>query len=65
MQDEITKIIEISAFFTGKGPEGRDYKRAAKLNFIKTSDPAMLELRIVDSTQKLQPIFDIKEWELP
>jgi hypothetical protein len=34
---------EISAFFTGKGPEGRDYKRAAKLNFIKTSDPAMLE----------------------
>lgn len=56
---------EISAFFTGKGPEGRDYKRAAKLNFIKTSDPAMLELRIVDSTQKLQPIFDIKEWELP
>jgi hypothetical protein len=56
---------EISAFFTGKGPEGRDYKRAAKLNFIKTNDPAMLELRIVDSTQKLQPVFDIKEWELP
>ncbi len=56
---------EISAFFTGKGPQGRDYKRAAKLNFEKTSDPALLELRIVDSTQKLQPIFDIKEWELP
>jgi hypothetical protein len=55
----------ISAFFTGKGPAGRDYKRAAKLTFSKTSDPALLELRIVDSTQKLQPIFDIKEWELP
>ncbi len=56
---------EISAFFTGKGPQGRDYKRAAKLSFEKTSEPALLELRIVDSTQKLQPVFDIKEWELP
>lgn len=56
---------EISAFFTGKGPQGRDYKRAAKMTFEKTSEPAMLELRIVDSTQKLQPIFEVKEWELP
>jgi len=56
---------EISAFFTGKGPAGRDYKRAAKLDFEKTSEPALLELRIVDSTQKLQPVFEIKEWELP
>lgn len=56
---------EISAFFTGKGPQGRDYKRAAKLTFDKTSEPALLELRIVDSTQKLQPVFDIKQWELP
>ena len=56
---------ELSAFFTGKGPAGRDYKRAATLTFEKTSEPALLELRIVDSTQKLQPVFDIKEWELP
>lgn len=56
---------EISAFFTGKGPEGRDYKRAAKMTFEKTSEPALLELQIVDSTQKLQPIFEVKEWELP
>ncbi|MEO0444165.1 MAG: AraC family transcriptional regulator [Pseudomonadota bacterium] len=56
---------EISAFFTGKGPAGRDYKRAAKLDFEKTSEPALLELKIVDSTQKLQPVFEIKEWELP
>lgn len=56
---------EISAFFTGKGPAGRDYKRAAKLAFEKTSEPTLLELRIVDSTQKLQPVFEIKEWELP
>jgi len=56
---------EVSAFFTGKGPQGRDYKRAAKMTFEKTSEPAMLELRIIDSTQKLQPIFEVKEWELP
>jgi len=56
---------EISAFFTGKGPQGRDYKRAAKMTFEKTSESALLELRIIDSTQKLQPIFEIKEWELP
>lgn len=56
---------EISAFFTGKGPEGRDYKRAAKMTFEKTSEPALLELQIIDSTQKLQPIFEVKEWELP
>ncbi|MGH1438935.1 MAG: AraC family transcriptional regulator [Cellvibrionaceae bacterium] len=56
---------EISAFFTGKGPQGRDYKRAAKMSFEKTSEPALLELRIIDSTQKLQPVFEVKEWELP
>lgn len=56
---------EVSAFFTGKGPAGRDYKRAASFSFDKGSEPTLLELRIVDSNQKLQPVFDIKEWELP
>lgn len=55
---------EITAFFVGKGPEGRDYKRGATITINKELDPKMLELRIVDSTQKLQPVFDIKEWEL-
>ena len=55
---------EISAFFIGKGPEGRDYKRGAKLSFEKTTDPTLLELRIIDSTKKLQPVFDVKEWQL-
>lgn len=55
---------EVTAFFVGKGPEGRDYKRGATVTIDKQLDPKMLELRIVDSTQKLQPVFDIKEWEL-
>jgi hypothetical protein len=55
---------EVSAFFTGKGPQGREYKRGAKLLVDKDASSKMLELRIVDSTAKLQPIFDIKEWSL-
>ena len=55
---------EVTAFFVGKGPEGRDYKRGATVTIDKDLDPKMLELRIVDSTQKLQPVFDIKEWQL-
>lgn len=54
---------EVSAFFTGKGPAGRDYKRGAKLTLEKGQSAAMLELRIVDSSAKQQPIFEIKEWQ--
>ncbi|BFM22372.1 AraC family transcriptional regulator [Gilvimarinus japonicus] len=55
---------EISAFFTGIGPQGQPYKRAASVTVDKTTAPLVLELRIVDSTRKLQPVFDIKQWEL-
>jgi hypothetical protein len=54
---------EITAFFTGKGPF-RDYKRGASITVTKRQQPLVLELRIVDSTAKLQPVFDIKEWPL-
>lgn len=54
---------EISAFFTGKGPQ-QDYKRGAKLVVTKTQEPLVLELRIVDSSAQLQPVFDIKQWHM-
>lgn len=54
---------EISAFFTGRGPH-KDYKRGAKLVVNKSQDPIVLELRIVDSTAQLQPVFDIKQWQM-
>jgi len=54
---------EISAFFTGRGPSGRDYKRAASLRIEKGQDPSILELKIVDSASKEQPNFEIKEWQ--
>lgn len=53
---------EVSAFFTGRGPQ-QDYKRGAKLIVSKTQSPLVLELKIVDSTTQLQPTFDIKEWK--
>ena len=53
---------EISAFFTGRGPQ-QDYKRGAKLVINKAQTPLVLELKIVDSTAQLQPTFVIKEWK--
>lgn len=55
---------EISAFFIGKGPQGRDFKRATRMTLEKGSQAKVLELRILDSLQKLQPVFEIKEWPL-
>jgi hypothetical protein len=54
---------EIVAFFTGGGPHFRDYKRGATIKFDKGTDPKYIELRIKDSTGKLQPEFDVKIWQ--
>lgn len=55
---------EITAFFTGIGPEGREYKRGTTLDIEKTQDPVLLELIIEDSARKQQPEFSIKEWDI-
>jgi len=54
---------ELVAFFTGKGPHERDYKRGATLNFEKGIGAKYLELQISDRVRKQQPEFVIKEWE--
>ena len=54
---------EIVATFTGKGPHQRDYKRGANVKFEKNTEAKYIELRIQDSTGKLQPEFDIKLWQ--
>jgi hypothetical protein len=54
---------EIVAFFTGGGPHYRDYKRGATVKFDKGTDPKYIELRIKDSTGKVQPEFDVKVWQ--
>ena len=54
---------ELVAFFTGKGPHERDYRRGANVKFEKTGEAKYIELRIQDSTGKLQPEFDVKLWQ--
>ena len=55
---------EVTAIFTGEGPDNRNYKRGATILLDKEDDPKMLELRIMDSTANMQPDFDFKEWQL-
>ncbi len=54
---------ELVAIFTGSGPETRDYRRGATLNFDKGIGAKYLELEITDRVPKQQPEFMIKEWE--
>jgi hypothetical protein len=54
---------ELVAFFTGKGPVERDYRRGATINFDKGVGAKYLELKITDRVPKHQPEFMIKDWE--
>ncbi|MGZ5238666.1 MAG: AraC family transcriptional regulator [Caldimonas sp.] len=54
---------ELVAYFTGKGPHDRDYKRGATVKFDKGTEAKYIELRIQDSMGKLQPEFDVKLWQ--
>ena len=54
---------ELVAFFTGKGPHDRDYRRGATITFRKGEGAKFLELRVSDRQRAQQPEFVIKEWE--
>lgn len=54
---------ELVALFTGKGPNGQDYKRGAQLKFDKTVGAKYVELKISDRQSKRQPEFLVKDWE--
>ena len=54
---------EMTAFFTGKGPHGRDYSRGATLRMDKGVGAKYVELKISDRERQLQPEFVVKEWE--
>jgi len=54
---------ELVAFFTGKGPVERAYKRGATIVFDKGVGAKYLELKITDHLAKHQPEFTIKDWE--
>ena len=54
---------EMVAIFTGVGPQGRDYRRGATLNFEKQIGAKFVELQISDRESKQQPEFMVREWE--
>jgi hypothetical protein len=54
---------ELVAYFVGQGPHVRDYRRGATLKFDKGTDAKYVELKIKDSTGKLQPEFEAKVWQ--
>lgn len=54
---------ELVAVFTGLGPQGRQYRRGASLNFKKDIGAKFVELQITDREIKQQPEFFVREWE--
>jgi hypothetical protein len=52
----------ISAFFIGQGPNGREYKLGTSMKVEKSSGHQYVELKIIDSTEKLQPEMSIAQW---
>lgn len=54
---------EVLAIFTGKGPDGRDYRRGASTRFTKEAKARFLELRISDRQRSGQPEFEIRDWD--
>lgn len=54
---------DLVAFFVGKGPHDRDYKRGTTLKIVKGSAAQFVELKITDSESKLQPVFKAKVWK--
>lgn len=53
---------EIVAVFTGRGPQGRDFRRATQLIVEKANGAKNLELKILGSEAMQQPEFSVKEW---
>jgi hypothetical protein len=54
---------ELDAFFSGKGPNDRDYKRGQTIKFEKGVGAKYLELKITDRARRQQPEFEIRDWE--
>lgn len=63
MGNMMTGEHELVAIFTGKGPNGRDYRRGASHVFNKSLGARFIELKIMDNESSEQPDFSIKEWE--
>ena len=53
----------LTAVFTGKGPKGRDFKRAVTIDFEKGTEAKAFEIKIQDDPSQQQPKFEIITWQ--
>lgn len=53
---------QLSAVFTGKGPQGQDYKRAETIPLQKEKGAAFIKLVVRDDAAKKQPEFIYEAW---
>lgn len=53
---------QVTAFFTGIGPNGRPYKRAADISLDKGKASQYLELTVTDDSARQEPVFAINQW---
>ena len=51
-----------TAFFTGLGPNGREFKRGVDVEFEKNETSRYMELVITDDGAIQEPVFQVKQW---
>lgn len=54
---------ELTAFVTGAGPNGREYRRAVTLNLDKGHGRQFVQLKIDDDAAAQQPVFSFRSWQ--
>lgn len=54
---------ELTAFVTGAGPNGRDYRRAVTLDFEKGHGRQFVQLKMEDDAAAQQPVFSFRSWK--
>jgi hypothetical protein len=54
---------QLAAVFTGKGPQGQDYKRAETISLNKQKGAAFVKLVVRDDLVKKQPEFAYETWQ--
>lgn len=54
---------EMTAIFTGMGPQAKDYKRAESVSFNKGTGARFIKLVVRDDPHKKQPQFTFETWE--
>lgn len=54
---------QLTAFVTGKGPNGRDYRRAVTLDFDKGHGRHYVQLKMEDDAAAQQPVFSFRSWK--